>query len=78
MLRARSLIIRSLLGLIWRRNRNLRLVDLDNITCTGKSLIEKALKGHELKEISFPCTEWDCVIVRDGEQCRVEMRKKGK
>jgi len=56
----------------------MRLVDLDKVETTGKSLIEKALKGHELNEISFLCTEWDCVIVRDGEQCRVEMRKKGK
>ena len=54
----------------------MRLVDLDNITCTGRSLIEKALKDKELSEITFPCSEWDCVIVNDGERYKIIVRKK--
>ena len=54
----------------------MRLVDLDRTEVTGKSLIEKALKDKELSEITFPCSEWKCVVVPNDGKPYVRMERK--
>ena len=48
----------------------MRLIDLDKLDCTGKTVLMKFLEAYEekhpLEELELPTREWD-VIIRPGK-----------
>ena len=57
----------------------MRLIDLDKLDCTGKTVLIKFLeayeKKHPLEELELPTREWD-VIIRPGKDTFEVVRRK--